>query len=279
MKITLNDATYPVTLKGTGQPCLVIGIASLMERSLSEDFFNAFKCFFTDLYWVKEYGVRDPQNIKMDDIIDDIKKVIETLGLEKPILMAHSAYGIVALELAKKYPDLCGGLIIIGTPVNSNPQVAAQNNAIFEEEADERRKKIAKERRLQLEAEDLSGLSPSNRFKREYIFGAAPRYWHQPDYDCSALWEGLELDPLLDHFFAKILPHIDVTQGLENITIPVFHAVGLSDYDCCPWLWNNLPALPPHMINLYFEESGHWPHMEEAEKFNQEVVKFFKIDY
>jgi len=39
--------------------------------------------------------------------------VIEQLGLKKPIVVAHSYGGAVALRLALDRPDLVGGLVLI----------------------------------------------------------------------------------------------------------------------------------------------------------------------
>src|SRR5438094_469255 len=100
---------------------------------------------------------------------------------------------VVALEFAKKYPNLVSGIIMSGTPPNSNPEIAAINNAYFEKYADPNRKMIDAKRREQFAKEDLRSLNLSERFLREYIWRDAPRYWHIPDFDCSAVWEDIVL--------------------------------------------------------------------------------------
>jgi proline iminopeptidase len=197
------------------------------------------------------------------------------LKLDRYLIVGHSAYGIVALEFIKRYPQLASAILMIGTPLNSNAEVAAQNNEIFKKLADTNRKVIDAKRREEVTKENLSFLSPGDRFLREYIYRDAPRYWHIPDYDCSSLWKGIVPDKLLERFFAEILPAVDVRKDLETIQVPIFLAAGLSDFDCCPWVWNDLPSLPPHMTISFFKQSGHWPQLEEPELFDKKVIEWY----
>src|SRR5688572_2110555 len=99
--IYLDDKAYPVYLDGDGKnPCLCIGIGSLMQKTLSQRFKNIFSVYSTDLYWINKNRLLDPSQLTMEKIIDDIFSVIEQLDLKNPTLLAHSAYGIVALEAA-----------------------------------------------------------------------------------------------------------------------------------------------------------------------------------
>lgn len=211
----------------------------------------------------------------MEVIIEDIKALTESLRLKYFIILGHSAYGIVALEFIKKYPELASAVIMIGTPLNSNLAVAVHNNSLFEKLADANRKAIDIKRRAEVAHKDLTCLSVGERFLREYVYRDAPRYWHVPDYDCTHLWNGIIPDKLLEHFFAEILPNIDVKRDLEKIQIPIFLAAGLSDFDCCPWVWKDLPNIPSRMTISLFQQSGHWPQMEEHELFDKRIVEWY----
>lgn len=276
MQVNISGNTYNVIKKGKGVPCVVIGIATLFERTISKDLYDIFEFIFSDLYWDKKNNLADIKNISMDKIVEDIREMISQLKIKKPLLLAHSAYGIVALEFAKKHQNLLSGIVMIGTPVNSNRKVVEQNEKIFMQEADTLRKNIDKQRRKRVQAENLDYKSLNERFIREYCYMSSARYWHYPEYDCSHLWQGIELTSLFDKFFVEILPRVDVTKNLGKITIPIFHAVGMSDYDCCPWLWKNVENLPEKMVNSYFYKSGHWPHFEEEIEFNKRFICWIK---
>lgn len=272
--ISIENQMYTGIRKGQGIPCLAIGTGILTQRSLSQGFFDHFNVYASDLYFVKEQALPDISSMTMNEIIDDIKAWGQALELEKYALFGHSAAGIMALEFAKKYPELVTHVIMAGTPLNSNPQVAAHHEQIFQAQAEEKRKQIDAERRSQIAQEDLTALSPSERWLRQYVYRDAPRYWHIPDYDCSHLWEGIHLDRFVELLFTDILPAIDVRKNLADIQTPIFLAAGVSDYDCCPWLWQDLPNLPPRMTIQPFKKSGHWPQYEESDLFNHKIVEW-----
>lgn len=54
------------------------------------------------------------------DMAEDICCLIETLGLEKPLLCGFSDGGILGLLLASRYPELLGGVVACG--VNTRPE-------------------------------------------------------------------------------------------------------------------------------------------------------------
>lgn len=51
----------------------------------------------------------------LDEIADDFQKFISKNGIRKPILIGQSQGGMIFMRLAIKFPDLAGGLILIGT--------------------------------------------------------------------------------------------------------------------------------------------------------------------
>ena len=271
VSVKLSGHNYPISVSGDGFPSLAIGIGTLMQRTFSQKFKTSFKVFSSDLYWIKNNEFEEPPTLSMPQIIDDIEELRQHLGLTSYILIGHSAYGIVALEYAKKYGSTLKGIVMIGTPLNSNPEVAACNNKYFETYAEPLRKQIDFERRTLFANEDLSHLDPAARFLRTYIWRDAPRYWHDPIFDCTPLWSNIHLNgPLLDHFFEAILPNTDVTIGLEKVQCPVFLAAGMSDYDCCPWMWSQINNFSKLTVSL-FNKSGHYPNYEESELFDTRV--------
>lgn len=274
INVTIRDKSYPVIKAGAGDPCLLICLGTPSFRTLSKKFTTNFTMYSSDMYWIENNALENPELVTMDTIIDDIKLLAESLNLKKYYIFAHSAYGIIALEFAKKYPNHAAGIIMVGTPVNSNSKVLEENNLIFNKLADEERRRIDQERRAQIAKEDMSSLTAAQRWLREYVYRDAPRYWHIPDFDCTQLWEGISLDRLLIRLFEDILPKTDVLLNLEKVKTPVYLAAGVSDYDCCPWMWEQVPNLPKNFNITLFNQSGHWPHYEEAEFFDESVKKW-----
>jgi pimeloyl-ACP methyl ester carboxylesterase len=159
-------------------------------------------------------------------------------------------------------------------PLHWNAESIALHNKIFYTQADNKRQAIDKERKEIVSQEDLSLLSPHDRFLREYVFRDAARYWHDPSFDCSDLWQDIEVDESIDLWFSKILPAINVRENLQNIQCPLYIAAGLSDFDCCPYLWENEKRMPPKTQIEKYCSSGHYPHYEESPLFDKNVVKW-----
>lgn len=272
----VRNKHYPVLVAGKGIPCLVIGAGTLMQRTLSPRFKTHFQVYSTDLYWDERYKLENPSSLAMPQIIDDIAELARSLKLNSFLLFGHSAFGIVALEFAKKYSSFLKGIVMVGTPLNSNREVAAYNNSIFEKHADSHRQKIDSERRKQFSKENSTFLNYSQKFLREYTWRDAPRYWHNPAFNCSPLWEGIILNEVLNHFFEDILPKTDVKIDLEKIQCPIFLAAGMSDYDCCPWTWSEIENMPPKLTISRFYKSGHYPNYEEEDLFDEQIETWMK---
>lgn len=275
--VGIRGRNYQVIISGKGVPCLTIGNGLLVQRTISSKFQESFKVYASDLYWGYNQRFENSTSLTFEQILQDVIELNDKLGLEKPIIFGFSAFGIVALELVKRYPDLARAVIMVGTPLNSNQNIAKKNQKIFEESASEYRRKLYLYRKNIISQKKLSNFSFQERFKHEYIFRDAPKYWHNPEYDCSKLWEGIELDQVIEHFFANIIPFIDVTDGIEKINIPVYLAAGLSDFDCCPaQAWGAAKKLPPNFVLETYANSGHYPQLEEYELFDRRIIEWLE---
>lgn len=267
---TIRGHSYPVERVGKGIPCLMLCLGTPSLRTVSSHFAEMFEIYSSDMYWVKNSPHPD-ERLTLDIVLDDIKSLIDALKLDKCVIFAHSAYGIIALEFAKKYPDIAKGIIMVGTPVNCNSSVGINNQRIFEFEADHHRKMIDTNNRETFQQINKQSFSSEQLFLWEYIYRDAARYWYQPEFDCVELWKGIELSPRFIELFSRILPSIDVLKNLEIIKTPIFLAAGLYDFDCCPWLWEEVENLPAYFKVERFERSGHWPQCEESQLFDQSV--------
>lgn len=82
---------------------------------------------------------------------------------------------------------------------------------------------------------------------------------------------------VLDFFYRIALRDLDVTQGLKDFHLPVFLALGRSDYIIAPaGSWD---PIRPHFQNLtvrIFERSGHSPQFEEMDLFDAELIRWLK---
>jgi len=124
----------------------------------------------------------------------------------------------------------------------------------------------------------LAGLTPEVRatlssgelFVREYV-ASGPMYWYDPTYDCSWLWEGVAPDwPIVERLF-ELFETYDLAKGPAEITVPVLIAHGRYDYAAPYTLWDDhRHKLPRHTYAL-FDRSGHYPPLEEPQRFEQKL--------
>ena len=125
--------------------------------------------------------------------------------------------------------------------------------------------------------EQLAALPPDQAFIRGYIRNAA-RAWHDPRFDCSALWDGVRINiDMFGHVWGKLFAEIDIARGLEQFDRPVFLALGRYDFLVAPpSSWDGLKSKFKDLTVRVFERSGHTPQFEEAELFDRELLTWMQ---
>lgn len=276
--IRIDGISYPVTIQGKGKINVVcIGGATLVQRALSSECKEFMTLYAADLYWPKKFKLANPAAITIDKIVDDMISVIDQLQLDDIILFGHSAYGLMAMEAAKRCDPRIKGVIMVGTPTESNSTIAEANNKYFEEHASQERKEndgLRKEYYQKIRKPTDSAIS-LNAYES---FSA--RYWY--DYNISRkfleeLWQDVEIDDnICNHFFGDLLPKYITKIDIEKIKIPVILLAGQYDYDCAPLnLWQTYPK-PKDFTIIDCANTGHWPMIENYEEFDHNLVNWLK---
>lgn len=276
--IIIHGKSYPVNIQGSGNIAAVcIGGATLMQRTLSSKFKHLVTFYSCDLYWPKKFRTENPTDITIEKIISDMFEVINQLKLDSVILFGHSAYGIMALEAAKTADKRIKAVIMVGTPTESNNEVAEKNNLYFKKYASKERQENDRLRRENYEKirKPIDSEISLNSYES---FSA--RYWY--DYNITRqfleeLWQDVEIDDAIcNHFFCNLLPNHITANNIDKIKVPVILLAGKFDYDCLPLnLWKNYPQ-PKNFTIIDCENTGHWPNIENSEAFDREVEKWLK---
>ena len=58
----------------------------------------------------------------LEQMADDVAALCGRLGLDRPVLLGHSAGGFVALQAALRHPESFGGLILVNTMATHAPE-------------------------------------------------------------------------------------------------------------------------------------------------------------
>ena len=108
---------YYFQQKGQGQT-LVFAHGLFVDHSIFEHQFEHlsknYTCFSFDMPGHGKSNFRE-KGWTLEDIADDFHEFITQNKIRKPILIGQSQGGMIFMRLAINYPDLVGGLILIGT--------------------------------------------------------------------------------------------------------------------------------------------------------------------
>jgi pimeloyl-ACP methyl ester carboxylesterase len=62
----------------------------------------------------------NPQPCAIGDLAADLCRVLDEAGVERAVLLGHSAGGVVAMQFALEYPQRTAGLVLVGTASECN---------------------------------------------------------------------------------------------------------------------------------------------------------------
>ena len=265
-------------VEGAGRPALVVGSALYYPRAFSENLRKHLRLVFMDHRgFAPSPGPRDTTAFALDTLIDDMEKVRKALNLGPVVVIGHSGHALMALEYAKKYPASVSHVVMIGIAPDLSASNAEATEAYWETSASAERKAVMEENLRRLPDDEIAQLavSPGQKFIRTYIRNG-PKAWHDPRFDSSPLWEGVEINmDMFNHVWGRIFRDIDITRGLDTFDRPVFLALGRHDFLVAPpSSWEPLRPLFKDLTVRIFERSGHTPQYEEAAAFDEELVRW-----
>jgi proline iminopeptidase len=191
---------------------------------------------------------------------EDVSHLNEAMGSEKAIVIAHSYGAFIALELAVRKPAWLAGLVLTSAAaaVDYPGTIMANASARGNPEA-----LAALQRTL--------GAPPETDDEFRALFTSYfPLYFHKPDpaVMASALRDVNFRAAALRASVGKSLPRYDVRGQLSNIDVPTLILTGRHDF-ITPV---EEAAMPLHRgIDgselVIFEESGHYPFIEEHARY------------
>jgi len=270
-EVPVDGFRLTFTVEGEGTPCLVINDAPAMQKGLSPGLRKRFKFIFMNPRMNVPYDPSfDLGRITLDTLVDDIEAVRRAAGVDRVVVFGHSINGLIAYEYARQYPGRVLGVIMNGTPPFRNERFSKLYADYWESTASpERKEALRKSRERTREA--IAQLDPGEAMRQTYIAAGAV-YWNDPSYDCSWLLEGVRWNKeVWDRLFEGIVEGYDISTR-DPIRQPVLLTLGRNDFAVPVISWDGLDRILPNIKIVLFEESGHWPFVDERELFDARLL-------
>jgi len=200
----------------------------------------------------------------------DVEALREWAGAERFIMAGGSYGGFISMEYAIRHPERLLAMVLRDTsPDNSNEELARANAvASARVELD-----MGKFTRI------MDGTTYDNDDLRACWAEILPLYDHV--YDPAAVQRKVDATPYRyethNWAFTKNMPVYDVTADLPKITCPTLITVGREDWITPVACSEKIAGLIANARLEIFEQSGHSPQIEEAERF-QRVVRDFLVE-
>ncbi|MBW4601770.1 MAG: alpha/beta hydrolase [Calothrix sp. FI2-JRJ7] len=259
---------------GQGAPAIVVGSSLYYARTFSNSLRTKLRMAFIDHRgFATSNNCKDIKKYQLDILVDDIELLRKELGFEKFIMIGHSGHAFMALEYAKKYPTNVEYLVMMCvSPDYSDAGRHKAEQYLEESVCPERKAALALNlSRLPQEIEKV----PDKAFIT-YCLLMGPKSWFNYNYDAKNLWEGVEVNmAMFDYVWGEVFRDIDITKNLDKLKVPVFLALGRYDYLVPPaYLWESVRGHFSDLTIRIFEQSGHAPHFEEPELFDQQLLEW-----
>lgn len=258
---------------GAGRPLFVLGGIHLDHRYLRpwlDPLSGAAELVYLDPRGVggsrpagDEAGVPDLSDVDHATWVDDLVVLADELGHPRFGVLGHSYGGFLALEAALRHPGRVAGLVLCATAASMSHVELALERA------------RARGTPGQIEAlqEVLGGPAGDDATLRELWLEILPLYFHhwRPAHR-APFEEGVSYSaPAYDRAFFGCLPGYDVSDRLDEVDVPALVVSGRDDWIMPPEAAGRPLAEGLGAEHVVFEESGHFPFIEQPGAFAERV--------
>lgn len=252
--IDVNGVKTYYEKEGSGKPLILIHGASqdtLSWRFNISFFANYFTTYAIDLPGHgKSYPLNSGPVQRTEDYASFISDFIRTLNIDNPILMGHSMAGGISLACAATNPELISGVVVVDGAAYTVNKIVSYNNEVME----------------------LARLNPTDWFEGNFRTLCGSNTEEQRIKEIA--FDARRCSPEVAIGDLTAYTSFDLSSSIAKIKKPVLLVEGSEDWSC-----------PPEAVELTYEklncpkdyillkEVGHFPHTEQPDYFNQEVLE------
>jgi pimeloyl-ACP methyl ester carboxylesterase len=198
----------------------------------------SFRAYALDL-WGFGDTAKEPEKYLLSQQTSLLDDFLAEMGIGKIAIIGHGLGAIVGLMFAEKYPKYVDRVMAIGLPLESNLINPRLEQSNPEELADW-----------------LLGNSPDSQAAR----------LEAPKADKDAIVRSL-----------NNLQSYEIDQITTQISTPSLLVFGQNDPAITIANSDRLVTLPDHMHHIIFDQSGHFPMLDQANKFNRLMNDFLSL--
>ena len=211
-----------------------------------------------------------PTNLQLSRLVEDLEALRKSIDYPKLVLVGHSFGGIVAMMYAREHPEQTGQLVLIssgGPTLKSVPKFNANLESRF---TAEEKARIA----------EWTGRVKDDRRQAVFEITKAKTAAYFADRSkAHLLTDPMTVDSFNDATFWAIVPQmmaLDLRAGLEKVQAPVMIIHGKQDpLESAQEVHETFPG--SELVLL--DDAGHFPWLEQPEKFYAALDGFLKVMY
>ncbi len=199
----------------------------------------AFRAYSMDMWGFGDTG-KSEALYGIDNQIKLIESFMDNLGIMKIALVGHGLGAVVALSFAQKHPDMVDRMMAVGLPLSSNSVNVTWRSMSTEELID-----------------SFLGRLPAHEAVRPEARKASIQA-------IAASFADLE--------------KLDMFRIVMNMITPCLLVHGQGDQVISPLSGDVIANLPGQVQYIGFEQSGHFPMLDETTKYNRLLSDFLALN-
>ncbi|NIG13029.1 alpha/beta hydrolase [Pantoea sp. Al-1710] len=210
--------------------------------------------------------------IQFETMADDVAKLVEALGLESAIIFGHASGSFVAQKMAIRHPDKVKGLILVSSTMGMS---------VIPGKAEEGYPQFFLKDRVQGELLDVGHnffFQPTALTDQDfqyYCHNIGPYYFATQNMGlCEKVISYVTYNIDLVNHYRRLMPFYNSQGQVSNIKQPTLLMAGMYDWATPPVGSYMLANKLPDCDYVEFDQSGHYPFIEEPEKFQDSVWSF-----
>lgn len=262
--VPVNDGTIYYEERGSGIPLVLIHAGYLDCRMWDNQMETFSRDYRAIRYDVRGYGKSSKARGKYSDA-DDLKQLLDHLGIDKAILVGVSNGGRILLDFAVEYPHRVSAIVPVDFGISGYKTSGPDEDKLLEmfPELEEKQRKFLEEGNMEeVAAIDVDLWTPAlSKDVRKFVLQIAIENAH-------VFME--------DPWKYQVSPEPPAFERLDKLSMPVLMILGDRDLPAIAFLVKRIHDLVPHSNLVIIDGADHIPSLSKPEKFNEVVGQFLR---